>query len=69
MQENAMSEKERFLQDLGELLVRYPDFKDAFTVNRRRFEIRGMESAPEAQRCCEWGKIPGDGYVCLKWCD
>ncbi len=52
-----------FLEELGNLLVDYPDLAAKFTV------ARVDPDAPQAQglRCVRWGKIPGIGWVCLEW--
>ena len=69
-----MSRKEDFLTELGSLLDRYPEYRETFTISAATFEQADLSAdsmgiTAEAPRCCEYGRIPGDGYVCLRWCD
>lgn len=64
-----MDKEKEFLEALGHLLERYPEFAAAFTVSRPETEIKGLRALTESKRCCRWGQVPGDGYVCLEWCE
>ena len=65
-----MSDADEFLVALGELLERFPEEAKGFTIPEESLEGVGAPEAALASRtCCRFGRIPGDGLVCLEWCD
>ena len=71
--------EEDFLRDLAEVLLKYPEQLDAFTVEQPgpvdasadAFPIEAIEvTLMEAKRCKRWGRIPGTNrLICLEWED
>lgn len=59
----TIESEQDFLEELGNLLVDYPNIAAEFTV---------PGSDPDAiaarePRAARWGRVPGDGWVCLSW--
>lgn len=50
-----------FLEELGNLLVDYPDIAARFTVaDPTAIEFRDPGDI-------RWGQVPGNGWVCMEW--